>query len=1122
MAIRKIKLRRGLEINLPTLDIGEPGFTTDTKRFFIGSANGNIEYPTLEAVQALISNIDLDSLENLESLATIEYVDTTIGNIPAVDLTGLATETFVTNAISEIEIPSIEGLATEEYVTDAIAAIEIPTVPTDISELTDTQGLLGQGGSSIPGSPLFIVANSDGNISTSEDGETWTNGLQLRFNGEFLNGEGGGLNRVVLADNYVIYIADNEKLWYAPDTTSNPTEIQMPNNGRYEWNDIEYGDGMVVAVGMFEENDGEGGYLPRVPTYAFTTNGTSWSFMDQDSDEGYGEGFDGNSFTSVTWNGTGWLITASNIEADPELGGPLGAGAFWITETLTITNAINPDNYILFDAESEEGPGEIPNLDSVVWTGDRWWLRQDSDGPDGSDNTWYVSSGANPQTSTWSIKSINEQLGEFGISSTGFYEDAGGTINGEHWFVTASFNGHIMASKDGGETFVFSVPLPYTSTINITNGAVTTATFGTEGPTGSGEKIVVSNTGIPALDGTYFVKSIGEGVYELYTDYQLTVPFDSIGFGAPEVGTVLLNHGEYIDSVGFGLGKFIVGNDDEQLFSSTDLTTWTLENDQENDFVYWNDISFNENWGRQSSNAAGPIQPYLELTNKPLITLPVILGTPVQFTKTEEDSIDEIDEDLSLTRGSSQGLFNIELEEQYDRNTHTAPAGTLWNSDGWGDLLDVAQRSYVTLRESLDNAIGENIIGAELIMWDTANNKYYKFSFSNWEENGGGFSYTRTLIEENPNLFVKTDYGSEVDEISSGLYITRKNQGWLYNPLEESGHDDDTPTNSLWNFDGWDNFSNVTQKTYRTLRDIWGENFDSISGAKGILKDTTTNKYWAIQFLSWTSGQNGGGFSYNRYEIDLTKLKEGITFADGTILKSAAGIGRVKSTASGGRRIEEATGSKTVVVSEIVTNDYELTSNRTTNTNYEIFISRSIDSELDQLIVEDNNGNYNFTYYVSFDNITFREVYLSSIRDENDSEGPEYWFNYEEDGDNQSVQVQGNPVYLRIASGGEPVTWWDKNDLPGGGNDFRGAIIDYHAYVVGRGTIIGTIHIADDDGDEFITHTETSSGSDNLSYSDLWYVTSEGKIRYRQLDGSPRTLKVHWTAKVFYGEEYYD
>ena len=38
-----IKLKRGLEATIPTLQEGEPGFTTDSKKLFIGSDTGNIE-----------------------------------------------------------------------------------------------------------------------------------------------------------------------------------------------------------------------------------------------------------------------------------------------------------------------------------------------------------------------------------------------------------------------------------------------------------------------------------------------------------------------------------------------------------------------------------------------------------------------------------------------------------------------------------------------------------------------------------------------------------------------------------------------------------------------------------------------------------------------------------------------------------------------------------------------------------------------------------------------------------------------------------------------------------------------------------------------------------------------
>jgi hypothetical protein len=44
----KIQIKRGLKAQLPTLSVGEPGLTTDTKELFIGHANGNIGIATSE------------------------------------------------------------------------------------------------------------------------------------------------------------------------------------------------------------------------------------------------------------------------------------------------------------------------------------------------------------------------------------------------------------------------------------------------------------------------------------------------------------------------------------------------------------------------------------------------------------------------------------------------------------------------------------------------------------------------------------------------------------------------------------------------------------------------------------------------------------------------------------------------------------------------------------------------------------------------------------------------------------------------------------------------------------------------------------------------------------------
>jgi hypothetical protein len=374
-----------------------------------------------------------------------------------------------------------------------------------------------------------------------------------------------------------------------------------------------------------------------------------------------------------------------------------------------------------------------------------------------------------------------------------------------------------------------------------------------------------------------------------------------------------------------------------------------------------------------------------------------------------------------------------------------------------------------------------------------------------------GTPYAGPLI-----TFTKTNYGDEVDEISEGLHITRGEQGWLYNPLEEERHDDDTPTGSVWNNDGWDDFGNVESRTYTSLESIWGGNFSNIPGAKMVMLDTTTGKYWAIEFLSWTNNQQGGGVSYTRQELNLDSLEVGIRFADGTRQTTAYVATNVKLTAPGNRRIEEVYGYKQVSVTEKATVNLTATASRNSDGQGIIWIDINT-TTVDEILSDyEAAGITDFnTIEFSVDNITWY-TWGSGTFFNSDDRG--YGVNL--NGDTLTYN-QGDTVYFRYEGGGAPVTWWDKSELPGGSSNFRGAVIDYHAYT-GESTIIGTIHIVDDDGEDHITHTEVQSGSTDGENDDLWLVTTEGRIRYRRIDGESKTLKIQWSAKVFYGSELYD
>jgi len=613
---------------------------------------------------------------------------------------------------------------------------------------------------------------------------------------------------------------------------------------------------------------------------------------------------------------------------------------------------------------------------------------------------------------------------------------------------------------------------------------------------------------------------------------------------------------------------------------------------------------------------AGPVQPYLELTDTPFITQPVTLGTPVTVTvpvtginaqvqvgisegpvlgeitvitpgtgyvpgttykiysyqiggsNDATDSItftidtvngfggimtvanaaftgvatnnsgsynvsidyqpvqifDEIRPGLTLTRDNVQGIYNSDVEPEYDNSTYLSPLGTEWNSDGWGDLTGIGARSYTTWRAALNNQVGNNIVASELVMHDIANDKYYKFDFASWGGSNGGYSYTRTEVTD-PNYFKKDDYATanNVDVIEDDstiqIGITRGENNGIYNPFTEEGWDEDvSPQGTEWNIDGWNDLTDVETRTYTNLYAAFGNGGlgnkivgNKIVGTECVMYVPSIEKYYAVKFLSWTQGDMGGGFSYTRKEIDLTKLNEGVKFPDGTVLKSALGTGRVKSTAAGNRRIEEVTGYNQVAVTQIVTTNLTTVASRAETGGYYIWID-STATTIDNIIGAP--GNYGNAYGFEFSlNNTVWYTWTGGIGNSGDSTGYSV--------SQPLTYLQGDTVYFRYKTGGAPVVWWDKADLPGSGSNFRGAVIDYHAYT-GESTIIGSIHIVDDSGEEHISHQEVQSGSTDGENDDLWLVQNEGTISYRRIDGESKTLKVHWTAKVFYGTEFYD
>jgi hypothetical protein len=219
---------------------------------------------------------------------------------------------------------------------------------------------------------------------------------------------------------------------------------------------------------------------------------------------------------------------------------------------------------------------------------------------------------------------------------------------------------------------------------------------------------------------------------------------------------------------------------------------------------------------------------------------------------------------------------------------------------------------------------------------------------------------------------------------------------------------------------------------------------------------------------------------------------------------------RVKLESPGDRRIEEVYGYKEVSVTEVTYGPVIENVVALGNTGMEWqFFMPSTPELLDIM-----NGVILYGFQISSDQITWYPAYIGGY------DGVTY-LQIVLHNNAQLAFSPGQTVYYQTTTGADPVVWWDSDELPSGGQNFRGATINYHAYT-GESTIIGTIHIVKDSGEEHISHTEVQSGSTDGENDDLWLVTQEGQIKYRRLDKEAKTLKVQWSARVFYGSEYYD
>jgi hypothetical protein len=157
---------------------------------------------------------------------------------------------------------------------------------------------------------------------------------------------------------------------------------------------------------------------------------------------------------------------------------------------------------------------------------------------------------------------------------------------------------------------------------------------------------------------------------------------------------------------------------------------------------------------------------------------------------------------------------------------------------------------------------------------DLTGNYLNDFAYGTW---GSGASSSGTVTIESPFVtdffgpevyFVKTNYGSQVDNIDTGLSITRGNSQGIYNSADEGGYSSNSsPTGTEWNSDGWGDLSNVKDRYYSNWESIMSGGIRT-QGRELVMHDTINDKYYTVKFLTFQGSESGGAFSYVRRLIN--------------------------------------------------------------------------------------------------------------------------------------------------------------------------------------------------------------------------------------------------------------
>jgi hypothetical protein len=477
-------------------------------------------------------------------------------------------EVYLNNGGSsaEVRITVAEDNVQQNWTFDKDGGITFPDGSTQTTAYTGQTSGSGE---------LYIMANLDGNIVTSTDGVNWSDPIASGMT---------NINRVEVHNGVIVYIPGAEGppgmpgtsgLYYSTTigTTTLCAGTDTVNDNDIFWHNVHYftNTNKWVAVGWIA------GGSNNFPILAHSDNGISWTLVLADNTFVTSFNPDGRDWqlTDIAYiNETSLYVITSYINYADTYGG------IFVTQDITVpldNNVHVPiqNNFWQAAAWSVSGYGGPPGYMILIP-----WTDEPSSPP-----VWF-GYGTNVEdysesSGNWWVNDVINQIGYLPFISEVAYDN--------NDFIAVTADGQVITPvfNQGGPSFVASVPLPYTTTdfsISATNPAV--LTYSGPDELVDNEKIVVTDSG--EYNGTYYWKASDGAVY---TDQELTTALDATGFAAfTSGGTLTLSHGQYFDAAGTSSSYYYIGNDDEQVFRSSNGINWTLQTDV--DGMYFNDFAY--------------------------------------------------------------------------------------------------------------------------------------------------------------------------------------------------------------------------------------------------------------------------------------------------------------------------------------------------------------------------------------------------------------------------------------------------------------------------------------------------------------------------------------------------